>query len=138
MNISLKDHVLQMLLLGKKIIRTTPLLISEVGTVNVKGDKTIGMDLKIEQAMIDYIRNTGSNIGNLSYVLENIAAGLGGVCMRPEEIGAVVSLIKGAGGIAVNHQGKDLGEEEFSSDKTYEILAGAQDVIKFTLEQIKV
>jgi len=56
----------------------------------------------------------GSTIGNLSYVLKNIAAGLGGVCMRPEEIGAIVSLIKGAGGIAVNHKGEDLGEEDFS------------------------
>lgn len=44
-----------------------------------------------------FIRNIGSTIGNLSYVLSNIAAGLGGVCMRPEEIGAIYALVKGAG-----------------------------------------
>jgi len=255
-----------MLALGKNIINSNPLLTEEVGTINVKGDKTIGMDVKIEKALIDYIkknnipanifseeigtikydgkaeyliafdpldgstnykigkniypygllvaiykggnpklkdvlvsgaieyshdlswiysdnqttdlkespiklkndwvtdrytpvyldlyyregylaytpiaqklsiRNMGSTIGNLSYVLENIAAGLGGVCMRPEEIGAIVSLIKGAGGIAVNHKGEDLGEEEFSPDKTYQILAGAKNVINFALQQIR-
>lgn len=262
----LKFHITQMLSLGKQIVKNNPLLTDEIGTINVKGDKTIGMDVKIEKALIDYIkknnipanifseeigmikfhpkpeyliafdpldgstnykigkniypyglliaiykglnpklkdviaagaieyshdlawlysdnktvdlkgneiklknnwtvdrhtpiyldlyykegyfaytplaeklfiRNMGSTIGNLSYVLENIAAGLGGVCMRPEEIGTIIALIKGAGGIAVNHKGEDLGEEEFSPDKTYEILAGARNVIDFALKQIK-
>lgn len=84
-----------------------------------------------------FIRNMGSTIGNLSYVLENISAGMGGVCMRPEEIGAIVSLIKGAGGIAVNHRGKDLGEESFSPNKTYQILAGSKNVIEFAVKNLQ-
>lgn len=263
---NLTHYVKQMLLLGKQVILTNSLLTEEIGTTNAKGDKTIDMDVKIEKALIDYIkknnipanifseeigiikfhpkpkyiiafdpldgstnykigknfypfgtlisiykglnpklkdvlvsgaieyshdlawiytnnkttdlkrhiiklkndwvtdrhtpiyldlyyregylkytqiaqklfiRNMGSTIGNLSYVLENVAAGLGGVCMRPEEIGAIVSLVKGAGGIAVDHQGKDLGEEKFFSDKTYQILAGAKNVINFAVEQFK-
>lgn len=225
MGLSLIGHVRKMLLLGKSIITTSPLLTNEVGTINKKGEKTIGMDVKIEGAMIDYvkknnipanifseeigtikfhpnpqyliafdpldgsinykigkniypfgfliaiykglnpklkdvitsgaieytkdiawvfdgyktttihrditklrndwvvnkstpvyldlhykegyeayrslaqqilIRNVGSLIGNLSYVLNNIAAGLGGVYIQPEEIGAIYSLIKGS------------------------------------------
>lgn len=84
-----------------------------------------------------FIRNTGSTIGNLSYVLSNVAAGLGGVCMRAEEIGAVYTLIKGAGGIAVNNDGFDLGKELFKPEKTYPILAGSKSVIEFSVDQMK-
>lgn len=84
-----------------------------------------------------FIRNIGSTIGNLSYVLSNIASGLGGVCMRPEEIGAIYSLIKGAGGIAVDHDGNDIGEKVFSSQDTYQILAGCKNVVEFAAEQLK-
>lgn len=45
MSSSFTQHISQMLLLGKKIIKNTPLLTEEVGTTNAKGDKTIGMDL---------------------------------------------------------------------------------------------
>ena len=84
-----------------------------------------------------FIRNTGSTIGNLSCTLSGVAAGLGGVCMRAEEIGAVYTLIKGAGGIAVNHQGKDLGKENFHPEKTYPILAGNKLVVDFCVAQLK-
>ncbi len=84
------------------------------------------------------IRNTGSTIGNLSYVLSNVAAGLGGVCMRAEEIGAVYALIKGAGGIAVNNDGVDLGKEFFEPEKTYPILAGSKPIVQFSIDQMKV
>lgn len=83
------------------------------------------------------IRNTGSTIGNLSYVLSNVAAGLGGVCMRAEEIGAVYALIKGAGGIAVNNDGVDLGKEFFEPEKTYPILAGSKPLVEFSIDQMK-
>lgn len=260
------EHIRRILLLGKKIISSNPLLTEEVGTTNAKGDKTIRMDVKIEKSIIDYIktnnipanifseeigsvkfhsrpqyliafdpldgsinykigkniypyglliaiyrgltpilndvivsgaieythnlcwiyknkktydfegklinlsnnwiinestpvyldlaykegyknylplaqkifiRNTGSTIGNLSYVLSNIAAGLGGVCMRPEEIGAIISLIKGAGGITINHLGQDLGNEKFSPEKTYRILAGSKNIIEFMMKNLK-
>lgn len=262
----LLDHVKNMLALGKQTISTSPLLTQEVGTINAKGDKTIGMDTKIEEVLIEYIqknnipanifseeigeikfhenteyliafdpldgstnykigkniypyglliciykgltprlkdvivsgaieysqdlawyfsegetfsingekmtlkkdweiskstplfldtyyksgyelyrplaqqlfiRNIGSTVGNLSYVLSNIASGMGGVCMRPEEIGAIYSLIKGAGGITVDHSGNDIGELEFSSKSTYQILAGAPNVIEFAQSLLK-
>lgn len=265
MNTYLSDHIEAMLSLAKKIISSNPTLSEEVGTVNVKGDKTIKMDAKMEEALIKYIRdkdipadifseeigtlkfkgkaeyiiafdpldgstnykigkniypyglliaiydnltpklkdviasgaieysrdltwiyengktydvkgnivqlkndwaldrhtpiyldlyyregyisyvplaeklfirNMGSTIGNLSYVLENIASGLGGVCMRPEEIGAIVSLIKGAGGIAVDHRGNDLGDVDFATDKTYQIVAGSRAVIEFAFSNL--
>lgn len=83
-----------------------------------------------------FVRNTGSTIGNLAYVLSNVAAGLGGVCMRAEEIGAVYALVKGAKGIVVNHDGKDLGQEDFHPETTYPILAGSKDVIDFCTTRI--
>lgn len=266
MTTSIAGHIRQMLLLGKYLVTNYPPLTSEVGTINAKGDKTIGMDVKVEEALIDYIkknnipanifseeigeikfhpnpeyfiafdpldgstnykigknifpyglliavykglqpklneviasgaieytkdlmwiyedgkttdqdgnavllkqdwvlskstpifldlyykegyemyrplaqqlfiRNIGSTIGNLSYVLSNIAAGLGGVCMRPEEIGAIYSLIKGAGGITVNHKGEDIGETAFTPNTTYQILAGSKTIINFAIEQLQ-
>lgn len=265
MNLPLDEHVRRMLLLGKEKIKNTPLLTTEVGSINAKGDNTIGMDVLIESTMIDYvkknhipanifseeigiikfhpdpkylitfdpldgstnykigknihpyglliavfnglkpkiddvitsgaieyvqnlawiyknkktydingkevslkewpidkstpiyfdlyykenyeiyrpfaqkvfIRNTGSTVGNLSYVLFNIAAGLGGASMRPEEIGAVVSLIKGAGGKVVNNKGIDFKEELFSPDKTFQILAGNKKIVEFLVDCLK-
>lgn len=96
-----------------------------------------GYETYLSLAQKIFIRNTGSTIGNLSYVLSNVAAGVGGVCMRAEEIGAVYALIKGAGGIAVNHQGEDLGKENFHPEKTYPTLAGTKPVIDFCVTQLK-
>lgn len=96
-----------------------------------------GYETYLSLAQKIFIRNTGSTIGNLSYVLSDVAAGLGGVCMRAEEIGAVYALIKGAGGIAVNHQGGNLGKENFQPEKTYPILAGNKPVINFCIAQLK-
>lgn len=80
-----------------------------------------------------FIRNIGSTIGNLSYVLSNIASGLGGVCMRPEEIGTIYSLVKGAGGITVNHKGEDIGDNRFSPDINHQILAGSKKTINYAV-----
>lgn len=263
MEISIIDHVKNMIQLGKKIITDNPILSEEMGTTNAKGDKTIAMDAKIEDALVDYIktnnipanifseeigeikfhenpkylisfdpldgstnykigkniypyglliavyngtnpklkdviasgaieysqnfiwyyfdgktvtdkgeavslkhdweiskstpffldlyykkgyelyrplaqkifiRNIGSTIGNLSYVLSNIASGLGGVCMRPEEIGAIYSLVKGAGGISVDHKGNDIGENRFSPEINHQILAGAKNIVKYVVK----
>lgn len=83
-----------------------------------------------------FVRNTGSSIGNLSYVLSNAASGLGHVRMRPEEVGTVYSLIKGAGGIAIDHEGKDLGEKFFDTNVLYQILAGSEKVVEFVSQEI--
>jgi len=265
MNSSLTDHIRQMLLLGKKIVKTSPLLADEVGTVNVKGDKTIGMDVKIERGLIDYVKQNklpfnifseeigtvkfhpnpeyliafdpldgstnyklgknllpygllvacykgltpklsdvvaagaiehttnlgwiydgrvtktldgklvkldkkweinkstpvyldlyykkayaafsplpekvhvrwmGSNIASLIYTLSQVSAVLGAYQMRPEEIGTMVSLIKGAGGVAVDHKGRDLGRQDFSTETTYQILAGNKSVVDFMVSQL--
>lgn len=84
-----------------------------------------------------FIRNTGSTIGNLSYVLSNAAAGLGSVCMRAEEIGTVFALIKGAGGVTSDHKGNNLDAEKFDPEKTYSILAGAMNIMEFAVKQMK-
>jgi len=84
-----------------------------------------------------FVRNSGSTAGNLSYVLANVGAALGGICMRGEEIGTVYALIKGAGGAVVNYNGTDLGEIFFDPETTYPILAGAKSVVKFVISRIK-
>ena len=83
-----------------------------------------------------FVRNAGLTAGNLSYVLENVGAALGGICMRGEEIGAVYALVKGAGGTVVNYNGTDLGEMLFDPRTTYPILAGAKNVVKFIVEKL--
>lgn len=89
-----------------------------------------GYELYRPLAQQIFIRNIGSTIGNLSYVLSNIASGLGGVSMRPEEIGAIYSLVKGAGGITVDHKGNDIGENKFSPETNHQILAGAKNIVE--------
>lgn len=84
-----------------------------------------------------FIRNIGSTVGNLSYVLCNIASGIGGVCMRPEEIGTIYSLIKGAGGITVNHKGEDIGDNIFSPEINHQILAGSKNIIEYAVSLLK-
>lgn len=96
-----------------------------------------GYDLYQPLAQQIFIRNAGSTIGNLSYLLSNVAAGLGGVCMRAEEIGAVYALVKGTQGIAVDHEGKDLGERGFNPDTTYPILAGNKNIVEFCISKFK-
>ncbi len=249
----MKDLVQNLLQIAKETFDTSPLLDSEIGTTNVKGDRTIGMDVKIEELFIDYLKKNnlpvevfseeagivklnknpeylvvfdpldgstnyktgkgllpygtlvaiykgskpklkdivaagaleytsklswvydgkkttdqndnlvkldkdwiinqktsvyfdlyyklaydqfaplaqkvhirwcGSNVGSLTYVLSEVAAIMGSACMRCEEIGAMYGLVKGAGGITTDHQGRDIGEEIFSPEKTYPMISG--------------
>lgn len=76
-----------------------------------------------------FVRNTGSNAGNLALVLQNAASGLGGSCVKPEEVGAIYGLVKGAGGIIKNFVGEEVDQLQFVFDKTYAILAGSKGVI---------
>jgi hypothetical protein len=96
-----------------------------------------GYDLYQPLAQQIFVRNTGSTIGNISYVLSNIAAGLGAVSMRAEEIGAVYSLIKGSKGTVVNHKGRDLGEYIFDPNNTYPVVAGNKTIVEFCISKIK-
>jgi fructose-1,6-bisphosphatase/inositol monophosphatase family enzyme len=81
-----------------------------------------------------FVRNEGSTSGNLSLLLSNAAAGIGALSMVPEEIGAVYALVKGAGGVVVNHNGEDIGNEEFSPEKKYQVLAGSANVVDRLVE----
>ncbi|PIZ42309.1 hypothetical protein CO181_02585 [candidate division WWE3 bacterium CG_4_9_14_3_um_filter_43_9] len=261
-----QTYIKEMLEIGNKLIKESPILGEETGSVNAKGDKTIEMDVKIEQAIIDYVRRNelpfnifseeigfinihpkpqyvlvfdpldgstnyrvgkglfpyglmialykglkpklcdivssgfaehttnkwwtydgsktrdshgkvvilshnwkvhrstpvhfdlyykkaydtfsslaekihirwgGSNTSSLLYVLSETSAAMGALLMRPEEIGTVVSLIKGAGGITVDHKGKDLGNYIFSPDETYQLLAGDKKIVEFAVSQLK-
>ena len=78
-----------------------------------------------------FIRNSGSSIGNLALTLEGVSTALGGSKVKPEEIGTIYALIKGAGGKIINQQGQDFGNITFSADNTYDILAGNPYVIDF-------
>lgn len=84
-----------------------------------------------------FIRNAGSTIGNLSYVLNGMAAAIGGVTFRPEEVGAVISLICGAGGVAVSHSGKNLLDEKYLTKSTYQLIAGSTYINDFIIEKLK-
>lgn len=81
-----------------------------------------------------FIRNTGSTIGNLSYILSDIAAVTDCVRMGSHEAGAVYALIKGAGGKVVDHKGRDLGQKPFVAGSHYEILGGNEKVVHYILE----
>lgn len=83
-----------------------------------------------------FIRESGSAIGNLSYVLAGAAAGMSG-CMRAEEIGAVCALIKGAGGLIVAPDGGSIFKEKLAFDRTYRALGGSKKVVSFVFELLK-
>jgi len=266
MNNSFVEHISRMLLSGKETIKTNPLLIADTGEINVKGDQSIGMDKKMEEVLLNYIKEhnlpvnvfseeigfikyhpnpthlivfdpldgstnykigknllpyglliscykglnpklkdivasgaiehttscawifdgkqthlldgnkfrftkkweaskstpfyfdlyykeayaafaplaqqvhirwNGSNISSLTYVMSEVAAGMGAYLMRPEEIGTMVSLIKGAGGVAVNLKEQNLEDEIFSTEKTYELVAGNKRIVEFIVKQLK-
>lgn len=50
------EHILQMLQLGRQTLKDSPRLIEETGATNIKGDKSIAMDVKIEELFINYIK----------------------------------------------------------------------------------
>jgi len=80
-----------------------------------------------------FIRNTGSTIGNLNLTLSKASTMLGGSVIKPEEIGSIYALIKGAGGKVINENGEDLGEISFNPDRTYDVIAGNTNVVNFVL-----
>jgi fructose-1,6-bisphosphatase/inositol monophosphatase family enzyme len=83
-----------------------------------------------------HIRWCGSNISSLLYVLTQTTSAMGALTMKPEEIGTIISLVKGSGGITVNHKGEDLEDQNFSINETYSVLAGNKDVIDFVITQL--
>ena len=56
MDKSLIKHVTNILVLANKKVKKSPLLADETGATNIKGDKTLAMDKKLEDAVIGYIK----------------------------------------------------------------------------------
>lgn len=59
------QHTEEMLRIAKDAIRANPTLIEETGVVNVKGDRSIEMDVRIEELLIEYIKKTQSSSKHL-------------------------------------------------------------------------
>ncbi|KKP69823.1 hypothetical protein A2X44_05120 [candidate division CPR3 bacterium GWF2_35_18] len=78
----------------------------------------------------------GSNISSLLYVLSEIGAVMGSVKMRPEEIGAVASLINGANGIVVDLKGNNLMNYSFGVDSIYPFIAGNKEIVRYLIKEI--
>ena len=49
-------HIKEMLNLGEKAIKNSPVLTKKTGNINQKGDETIGMDQMMEDVLINYIK----------------------------------------------------------------------------------
>lgn len=76
-----------------------------------------------------FIRNEGATIGNLRHVLNGVSGALVMSSMKPEEVGAVVSLIKGSqGGVVSDFSGQEVGVQSFETNRGYEIIAGSPTV----------
>ncbi len=83
-----------------------------------------------------HLKWVGSNISSLLYVLKGIGAVMGSAKMRPEEIGAVASLIKGAGGVVLGLEGQNLLDEPFDINSVYPFVAGNKEVAEFVVKNI--
>jgi fructose-1,6-bisphosphatase/inositol monophosphatase family enzyme len=83
-----------------------------------------------------FIRSSGSVVGNLMFTLSNVSACMGGISVRAEEIGAVYALIKGAGGIVLDHEGIPIGGKLFYPKGEYPLIAGNEKVAKFMVSRI--
>ncbi len=83
-----------------------------------------------------FVRNTGSTIGNLAYVLSNVACGMGHPRIKPEEVGTVYALIKGAGGVVIDHNGRDLGEQVLDLQSSNQLLGGVENCINYIVDTL--
>ena len=83
------------------------------------------------------LRDSGSQAGNLRYLLSGISAMTGGVSVGAEEIGTIYALASRAGGVVVDHEGNDVGNLSFETERKYQILAGRNDVVEFVLKAMR-
>lgn len=83
-----------------------------------------------------HIRWNGSNISALLYTLTGISTAMGAIGMRAEEIGAMVGLISGAGGVVKKTNGDSLLTESFAVDGRYPLLAGVGNVVEFITHEV--
>ncbi|MFA7300719.1 MAG: hypothetical protein WC069_00185 [Candidatus Shapirobacteria bacterium] len=83
-----------------------------------------------------HIRWSGSVIGGLMYVLENSNAVFGAPMMKPEEIGAVTSLIMGAGGKIIGINNNDFMNLDFDTERKYALIGGGEKVVDFVKDNM--
>lgn len=110
----------------------------------VKKNTPVYLDLYYPEGMKAYlafaanlsIRGEGSVVGNLMNLLNNACSVMGGISVRAEEIGAVCALVKGAGGVIVDHEGKPLAGKLFHADGKYPLLAGNRAVAEHMVEMM--
>ena len=122
---------------GKKVTLSTNWEVHKTTPVYLDTFYKTGMEAYTKFAQEVFIRGSGSVVGNLTYTLSNISAAMGGVSVRAEEIGAVYSLIKGAGGIIVDHEGAPLGRKLFDPKGEYQLLAGDKTIVEFLVSHTK-
>lgn len=84
-----------------------------------------------------FIRNEGATIGNLKRVLNGVAGAIAMYKMKPEEVGAIVGLIKGAGGVVIDSLGNDVLSKSFDISKGYEIIAGDKTIASLIAQLIE-
>lgn len=80
-----------------------------------------------------YVRSTGCAAGNLAYLLMGITSCMGGMCFKPEEIGAVNALVIGAGGALLDFSGDRLEDLSLDFSRRYAAVGGQERVVKEVL-----
>jgi fructose-1,6-bisphosphatase/inositol monophosphatase family enzyme len=83
-----------------------------------------------------HIRWCGSVVGSLMYLLEGASAVMGAPCLKPEEVGAVTSLVLGAGGVVDWTGEMKLAEQSFDTDKKYGLIGGGEKVVDFVVGKL--
>ena len=121
---------------GKKVTLSADWKVHKTTPVYLDTFYKEGIRVYTEFAQEVFIRGSGSVVGNLTYTLSSISAAMGGISVRAEEIGAVYGLIKGAGGIIVDHEGVPLGGKLFDPKGEYQLLAGNNHIVNFMVGRL--
>lgn len=111
-----------------EVHKTTPVYLDTFYKAGMKAYTTFAEEV--------FIRCAGSVVGNLMYTLSNISACMGGISVRAEEIGAVYALIKGAGGVVLDHEGVPIGGKLFDPKGEYPLIAGNEKVAKLMVSRM--
>lgn len=113
-------------------------------TFEISVSTPIYIDLHFRQGFQNYekvskslfIRNEGSTIGNLRHLLNGVSGALAMSKMKAEEVGSVVGLIKGAGGVVVDHQGHSLLTQNFNNVIAYQVIGGSENIVNCIQENL--
>jgi fructose-1,6-bisphosphatase/inositol monophosphatase family enzyme len=81
-----------------------------------------------------HVRWNGSTISSLLYTLSGASSLMGTKRMTPEEIGAVYSLLKGAGAKITDFSGIEVDKTPFNIQNHYQIIAGDSKVLDYVVK----